>query len=54
MGVDCYGFNPVIKEGSSKPIEMQKGGRVTPKRRYATGGRTDCGRPGQRPCGGRR
>ena len=31
MGVDCYGLNPVIKEGSSKPKEPKDFGTLTEK-----------------------
>ena len=31
MGVDCYGFNPVIKEGSSKPKEPKDFSKLTKK-----------------------
>ena len=31
MGVDCYGFNPVIKEGSGEPKEPKDFGTLTEK-----------------------
>ena len=35
MGVDCYGFNPVIKEGSSKPKEPKDFSKLTEKDQHA-------------------
>ena len=37
MGVDCYGFNPVIKEGSSKPKEPKDFSKLTRKTKTPIG-----------------